>query len=105
MLEKLLLAQTTKEFMQVSRLLASGQSRLELFNEISSQDVVLSSDDLWTAEDMSQFSSGPKAISKALSLTDQEENEAKLVHRLQLVAGCNPGAKRAIESFLARACV
>ena len=105
MLEKLLSALSTKEFMQASRLLAVNQSRLELFGEITGQDVILSSDDLWTTEELSQHSSGAKAITKALDLTSKESVEVRLVHRLQLVAGCNPGAKRAIESFLVRSCV
>lgn len=105
MLDELINAKTAEDFMQVSRSFVTSDNRLKFFQEVIERDLILSFDALWTSEEVHRHCSNVKAIMQALASTEQDKCETKIVHRLQLVAGCNPAAKRAIESFLMRTCV
>ena len=105
MIEAILNAKTTAEFMEVSSELTSSGGREALFDSISDSGIVLSVDDFAMPEWLERCARSEMAMKIALEKLSTLPIESNLVRRLQLIGVCNPGIKRHIDSFLRRSCV
>lgn len=105
MLKELMEATTPREFMSASRLFASSEGRLSFTQELLNENIVLSADDMLTPEEVDACVRTEDSINAALAASEQENIPKCVVHRLQILGGCNPGIQRFVDSFLKRACL
>ena len=105
MVDRILNVKNVSELLQVSKELVAPSGRTQLYKGVSASKYVLLADDLWTEEFIDYTVSTANGIETALKTTESEQSSVKLLHRLQLIAHCNPGVKRHILQYIHNACI
>ena len=105
MLNTLLEVNSIDKFTAFSATLSSADKLSDLYNSIYTSDIVMSSDDKYTTEEMREMTYSGDAFDSALASISREDKNVKTLHLLQLVGFKNPGMKKQIDRFLERSCV
>lgn len=105
MINRILEMDCSTSFISVSRDLVLKDKQRELADSLTRSAITLSSEAMWTPEELNAKLGATNGITEALKFTAGEDDSAKLLHRLQILGYANPGIHRFIQQFLQRACV